>query len=123
MSLPLVAAAPLLCAGATTYSALRHYGLDKPGMKLGVIGLGGLGHMAVKFGKACTLQILSALHSGCWLSQDFVRSSRSCLPSPHLGESGPGRCRLGLVLTRGSAVIARSWPALLQPWEGYLAVQ
>ncbi len=51
-SLPLVAAAPLLCAGITTYSPLRHYGLDKPGMKLGVVGLGGLGHMAVKFGKA-----------------------------------------------------------------------
>ena len=51
-SLPLVAAAPLLCAGITTYSPLRHYGLDKPGQKLGVVGLGGLGHMAVKFGKA-----------------------------------------------------------------------
>ena len=50
-SLPLVAAAPLLCAGITTYSPMRHFGLDKAGMKLGVVGLGGLGHMAVKFGK------------------------------------------------------------------------
>ncbi|CAL8463672.1 g3206 [Coccomyxa elongata] len=50
-NLSLAAAAPLLCAGITTYSPLKHYGLDKPGMKLGVVGLGGLGHMAVKFGK------------------------------------------------------------------------
>ncbi|KAL3356096.1 hypothetical protein AABB24_016987 [Solanum stoloniferum] len=45
-------AAPLLCAGITTYSPLRYYGLDKPGMHIGVVGLGGLGHMAVKFAKA-----------------------------------------------------------------------
>ncbi|XP_019185350.1 PREDICTED: 8-hydroxygeraniol dehydrogenase-like isoform X3 [Ipomoea nil] len=45
-------AAPLLCAGITTYSPLRYFGLDKPGMNIGVVGLGGLGHMAVKFAKA-----------------------------------------------------------------------
>ncbi|KAJ1406979.1 Polyketide synthase, enoylreductase domain [Sesbania bispinosa] len=50
--LPLDAAAPLLCAGITVYSPLRYFGLDKPGLQLGVVGLGGLGHMAVKFAKA-----------------------------------------------------------------------
>ena len=40
--------APLLCAGITTYSPLRHHKIDK-GMKVGVVGLGGLGHMGVKF--------------------------------------------------------------------------
>ncbi|MED6183356.1 hypothetical protein PIB30_037188 [Stylosanthes scabra] len=50
--LPLDAAAPLLCAGITVYSPLRYFGLDKPGLHLGVVGLGGLGHMAVKFAKA-----------------------------------------------------------------------
>jgi uncharacterized zinc-type alcohol dehydrogenase-like protein len=44
-------AAPLLCAGITTYSPLRRWGLKK-GQKLGVLGLGGLGHMAVKLGAA-----------------------------------------------------------------------
>ena len=44
-------AAPLLCAGITTYSPLRNWGVGK-GHRLGVVGLGGLGHMAVKFGKA-----------------------------------------------------------------------
>jgi uncharacterized zinc-type alcohol dehydrogenase-like protein len=49
LSLPAVA--PLLCAGITTYSPLRHWKVGA-GHKLGVIGLGGLGHMAVKFGVA-----------------------------------------------------------------------
>jgi uncharacterized zinc-type alcohol dehydrogenase-like protein len=45
------AAAPLLCAGITTYSPLRHWEVG-PGQKAGVVGLGGLGHMAVKFAHA-----------------------------------------------------------------------
>lgn len=45
------AAAPLLCAGITTYSPLRHWGAG-PGKKVGVVGLGGLGHMAVKLAHA-----------------------------------------------------------------------
>ena len=44
-------AAPLLCAGITTYSPLRHWRVA-PGKKVGVVGLGGLGHMAVKFADA-----------------------------------------------------------------------
>jgi alcohol dehydrogenase (NADP+) len=47
--LPLSKVPPLLCAGITTYSPLRHWKVGK-GHKLGVVGLGGLGHMAVKFG-------------------------------------------------------------------------
>jgi uncharacterized zinc-type alcohol dehydrogenase-like protein len=46
--LDLAAAAPLLCAGITTYSPLRFAGVTK-GMRVGVVGLGGLGHMGVKF--------------------------------------------------------------------------
>ncbi|GKV06714.1 hypothetical protein SLEP1_g18567 [Rubroshorea leprosula] len=51
-NLPLDAAAPLLCAGITVFSPLRYYGLDRPGAHVGVVGLGGLGHVAVKFAKA-----------------------------------------------------------------------
>ncbi|KAA8546659.1 hypothetical protein F0562_003110 [Nyssa sinensis] len=51
-NLPLEAAAPLLCAGITTYSPLKYFELDKPGQHLGVVGLGGLGHVCVKFAKA-----------------------------------------------------------------------
>jgi uncharacterized zinc-type alcohol dehydrogenase-like protein len=49
--LELAAAAPLLCAGITTYSPLRHARVGK-GQKVGVVGLGGLGHMGVKFARA-----------------------------------------------------------------------
>jgi alcohol dehydrogenase (NADP+) len=44
-------AAPLLCAGITTYSPMRHWGVTE-GKKVGIVGLGGLGHMAVKFARA-----------------------------------------------------------------------
>jgi uncharacterized zinc-type alcohol dehydrogenase-like protein len=47
-NLELAGVAPLLCAGITTYSPLRHWKVG-PGMKVGIVGLGGLGHMALKF--------------------------------------------------------------------------
>jgi uncharacterized zinc-type alcohol dehydrogenase-like protein len=50
-NLSLAETAPLLCAGITTYSPMRHWGVTK-GKKVGVVGLGGLGHMAVKFAHA-----------------------------------------------------------------------
>jgi uncharacterized zinc-type alcohol dehydrogenase-like protein len=49
--LPLAAAAPLLCAGVTMWSPLKHWAAG-PGMKVGIVGLGGLGHMGVKFSHA-----------------------------------------------------------------------
>ncbi|HMT08093.1 MAG TPA: NAD(P)-dependent alcohol dehydrogenase, partial [Pyrinomonadaceae bacterium] len=50
-NLDLAAAAPLLCAGITTYSPMRHWNVG-PGKKVGVVGIGGLGHMGVKFAHA-----------------------------------------------------------------------
>ena len=55
-------AGPLLCAGITTFSPLKHFGLKK-GDKLGVVGLGGLGHMAVKFGHAFGAHVTVISHS------------------------------------------------------------
>ncbi len=66
--IPLERAAPLLCAGITTYSPLKHFGLKK-GDKLGVVGLGGLGHMAVKFGHG----------RACHRAQPFAGKARRCL--------------------------------------------
>ncbi|MBY8888196.1 NAD(P)-dependent alcohol dehydrogenase [Streptomyces sp. PTM05] len=54
--LPLDVAAPLLCAGITTYSPLRHWNAG-PGKKVAVIGLGGLGHMAVKIAHAMGAEV------------------------------------------------------------------
>lgn len=60
--LDLKAVAPLLCAGITTYSPLR-YANVQPGMKVGVIGLGGLGHMGVKFAVAFGAEVSVISHS------------------------------------------------------------
>ncbi|XP_015615801.1 putative cinnamyl alcohol dehydrogenase 4 isoform X1 [Oryza sativa Japonica Group] len=54
---PLSKAAPLLCAGITVYTPMIRHNMNQPGKSLGVIGLGGLGHMAVKFGKAFGLKV------------------------------------------------------------------
>lgn len=54
--LDLAAAAPLLCAGITTWSPLRHWNVG-PGNKVAVIGLGGLGHMAIKLAKALGAEV------------------------------------------------------------------
>jgi alcohol dehydrogenase (NADP+) len=56
-NLSLANAAPLLCAGITTYSPLRHWKVG-PGQKVGVVGLGGLGHMGVKFARAFGAQVV-----------------------------------------------------------------
>ncbi len=54
--LPLAGVAPLLCAGITTYSPLRHWKIGK-GSKVGVVGLGGLGHMAVKLANSLGAEV------------------------------------------------------------------
>ena len=55
-SLDMAAAAPLLCAGITTWSPLKNWNVG-PGSKVGVVGLGGLGHMGVKFAKALGAEV------------------------------------------------------------------
>lgn len=65
-SLDLAKAAPLLCAGITTYSPLRHWQV-KAGDKVGVIGLGGLGHMGIKLAHAMGAQVVmitTSAHKG-----------------------------------------------------------
>ena len=61
-NMPLERAAPLLCAGITTYSPLRHFGV-KAGDRIAVVGLGGLGHMAVKIAKAMGAHVTVLSHS------------------------------------------------------------
>ncbi|KAG8086972.1 hypothetical protein GUJ93_ZPchr0010g10121 [Zizania palustris] len=56
-AMPLDKGAPLLCAGITVYSPMKYHGLNVPGMHVGVLGLGGLGHVAVKFGKAFGMKV------------------------------------------------------------------
>ncbi len=61
-SMPLDRTAPLLCAGITTYSPLRRFGAG-PGMQVGIVGLGGLGHVAVKIAKAMGAHVTMVSHS------------------------------------------------------------
>jgi uncharacterized zinc-type alcohol dehydrogenase-like protein len=60
--IPLAGAAPLLCAGITMYSPLRHFGA-KAGDAVAVVGLGGLGHMGVKLAKAMGMKVTVLSHS------------------------------------------------------------
>ena len=60
--MPLERVAPLLCAGITTYSPLKHYGV-KPGDQVAILGLGGLGHMGVKIAKAMEAKVTVLSHS------------------------------------------------------------
>jgi uncharacterized zinc-type alcohol dehydrogenase-like protein len=74
------AAAPLLCAGITTYSPLRHWGAG-PGKKVAVVGLGGLGHLGVKIAKAMGVEVtvlsqtLSKKDDGFRLGADDYRAT------------------------------------------------
>jgi uncharacterized zinc-type alcohol dehydrogenase-like protein len=61
-NLDLAGAAPLLCAGITTYSPMRRWGVTR-GKKVGVVGLGGLGHMGVKLAKAFGAHVVVFTHS------------------------------------------------------------
>lgn len=61
-NLPLEGVAPLLCAGITTYSPLKHWNVSK-GDKVGVVGLGGLGHMAVKLAASMGAEVTMLSHS------------------------------------------------------------
>lgn len=57
-NLNLAATAPLLCAGITTYSPLRHWNVG-PGKKVGIVGIGGLGHMGIKIAKAMGAHVVA----------------------------------------------------------------
>ena len=70
-TLPLEQIAPLLCAGITTYSPLKHWGVKK-GSKVAVMGLGGLGHMAVKIASAMGAEV-TVLSSSEKKKDDAVR--------------------------------------------------
>jgi alcohol dehydrogenase (NADP+) len=81
-NLDLAGAAPLLCAGITTYSPLRHWGVTK-GKKVGIVGIGGLGHMGVKFAHALGAHVVAFTTSpskkddALRLGADEVVNSRS----------------------------------------------
>jgi alcohol dehydrogenase (NADP+) len=79
------AAAPLLCAGITTYSPLRHWNV-RAGQKVGVVGLGGLGHMGVKFASAFGARVV-VFTTSPGKSEDAVRlGAHDVVVSKNAGE-------------------------------------
>ena len=100
--LNLAAAAPLLCAGITTYSPLRHW-IAGPGKKVGIVGLGGLGHMGVKLAHAFGAHTVlfttsqSKVEDGRKLGADEVTISRDA------GAMGKHRGSLDFILNTVAA--------------------
>lgn len=85
-NLPLDRAAPLLCAGITVYSPMKYYGLAHPGLHVGVAGLEGLGHVAVKSAKA------------------FIGHGDKYFPEQEGGSIGEAWCRCILDQSRSTTV-------------------
>lgn len=102
--LPLDKAAPLLCAGITTYSPLRHWNAG-PGRKVAIVGMGGLGHMAVKLGHAMGAEVtvlsrtLSKKEEGLQLGADHYYATQD----PDTFEELAGK--FDLIINTVSAVI------------------
>ncbi|MDF2561581.1 MAG: alcohol dehydrogenase [Microbacterium sp.] len=112
-SLPLDVAAPLLCAGITTYSPLRHWNVG-PGTRVAVVGLGGLGHMGVQIAHALGAEVtvlsqtLSKKDDGLRLGADHYRATSDPTTFREL------RSSFDVILNTVSAVIdVRSYLSLL----------
>jgi len=73
-------AAPILCAGITTYSPLRYVGV-KPGDKVGVVGMGGLGHMGIKFAKAMGAEVTLFTRSESKIKEGRRNGADHCIIS------------------------------------------
>lgn len=86
-NLKLEAVAPLLCAGITTYSPLRHWNVTK-GDKVGIIGLGGLGHMAVKFARAFGAHVVVFTTSPQKADDALAMGAHEVVFSKHADEMG-----------------------------------
>jgi uncharacterized zinc-type alcohol dehydrogenase-like protein len=73
-------AAPILCAGITTYSPLKHFGL-KAGDKIGILGMGGLGHMGIKFAKAMGAEVTLFTRSASKAAEAYKQGANHVIVS------------------------------------------
>jgi uncharacterized zinc-type alcohol dehydrogenase-like protein len=96
------AAAPLLCAGITTYSPLKHWKVG-PGQRVGVVGLGGLGHMGVKLARAMGAHVIVFSHTDK-KKQDALRlGAHEVVVSSNKDEMAAQRGKLDFILDTVSA--------------------
>ncbi len=100
--LDLAAAAPLLCAGITTYSPLRHWKVG-PGQNVGIVGLGGLGHMGVKFARAFGADVVLLTTSPKKIADGGRLGAHEVVVSSDAGAMAKRQGTLDLVLDTVSA--------------------
>jgi len=100
--LKLAATAPLLCAGITTYSPLRHWEVG-PGQKVGIVGLGGLGHMAVKFARAFGAHVVLFTTSGSKIEDGLRLGAHEVVVSKNANEMQKHALSFNFILDAVSA--------------------
>jgi len=103
-SLGLDEAAPLLCAGITTYSPLVHWGAG-PGTRVGVMGLGGLGHMAVKFAVAMGADVTVLSRTDAKAADALAMGATRVLPTGDRAALKEARDSLDLIINTVSVPI------------------
>ncbi len=98
----LAATAPLLCAGITTYSPLRHWKVG-PGQKVGIVGLGGLGHMGVKFARAFGARVVLFTTSPGKVADGLRLGAHEVVVSKNAGEMAKHHRSFDFILDAVSA--------------------
>jgi len=98
----LAATAPLLCAGITTYSPLRHWNVG-PGQKVGIVGLGGLGHMGVKCARAFGAHVVLFTTSPGKIEDGLRLGAHEVVISKNAGEMGKHANSFDFILDAVSA--------------------
>ncbi len=119
--LALDVAAPLLCAGITVYSPLRQWNAG-PGVKVGVVGLGGLGHMAVKFAHAMGAEVTLISHSAHKRDDAFRLGADHFLLSSDKGSMRESKNSLDLIINTASANIELDRYLSLLKLDGTLVI-
>lgn len=103
-NLDMAGVAPLLCAGITLYSPIKHFKVG-PGMKVAVMGLGGLGHMGVKFAAAMGAEVTVLSHSASKKDDALLMGAKEFLVIKDNEDLKPLSRRFDLVLNTVSALI------------------
>lgn len=101
-NLALEGVAPLLCAGITLYSPLKKWGAG-PGMKIGIMGLGGLGHMGLKFAHAMGAEVTVFSHSPAKLNDALAMGADHFVVTRDISALKPLRKSFDLILNTVSA--------------------
>ena len=101
-NLPMEGVAPLLCAGITLYSPIKHWKVQ-PGMKVAVVGLGGLGHMGVKFAVAMGAEVTVLSHSPSKQSDALAMGAHSFVSTKDPSNLKPLVKNFDLILNTVSA--------------------